>query len=207
MARCKSVSLILLTALSASAAAQTPSAPPTNPPASSPPSSPQAEAGEPRADTGTMGDSQSPGQGSEPAGSAKGTSKAGTAKAGNGNAGTRDGAAQGASAGSANGAKPVRAAPPKAASGDKGGAKTDKLDLGLATVTGDHEQPKVMYIVPWKRADIGDLEGKPMNSLVDEILSPVDRDVFKREVVYYQAIQSDTSQNGARASPAPKGEK
>jgi hypothetical protein len=81
------------------------------------------------------------------------------------------------------------------------------LDLGTATVTGDREQPKVMYIVPWKRSDIGDLAGKPMNSLVDEILSPVDRDVFKREVVYYRAVQAEASQNGAAPKPAPQGEK
>ena len=73
-----------------------------------------------------------------------------------------------------------------------GGA--DRLTLGTATVTGSQEQPKVMYIVPWKRSDIGDLTAKPMNSLVDEILAPVDRDVFKREVVYYQAVQADASQ-------------
>jgi hypothetical protein len=79
--------------------------------------------------------------------------------------------------------------------------------LGTATVTGDREQPKVMYIVPWKRSDIGDLSGRPMNSLVDEILSPVDRDVFKREVVYYRAVQADASQNGAVPKPAPQGEK
>ncbi len=84
-------------------------------------------------------------------------------------------------------------------------AKTDRLDLGTATVTGDREQPKVMYIVPWKRSDIGDLAGKPMNSLVDEILSPVDRDVFKREVVYYRAVQADASQNGAAAKPCAAG--
>jgi hypothetical protein len=64
-----------------------------------------------------------------------------------------------------------------------------------------------MYIVPWKRSDIGDLAGKPMNSLVDEILAPVDRDVFKREVVYYQAVQADASQNGAKPKAAPQGEK
>lgn len=85
--------------------------------------------------------------------------------------------------------------------------KTDRLDLGTATVTGDREQPKVMYIVPWKRSDIGDLAGKPMNSLVDEILSPVDRDVFKREVVYYQAVQADASHNGTVPKPAQQGEK
>jgi hypothetical protein len=85
--------------------------------------------------------------------------------------------------------------------------KIDRLELGTATVTGDREQPKVMYIVPWKRSDIGDLTGRPMNSLVDEILAPVDRDVFKREVLYYRAVQADTSQNGAPPKPAQQGEK
>jgi hypothetical protein len=77
----------------------------------------------------------------------------------------------------------------------------DRLELGTATVTGDREQPKVMYIVPWKKSDIGDLAGKPMNSLVDEILAPVDRDVFKREVVYYKAVEADASQNGPAGRP------
>jgi hypothetical protein len=87
------------------------------------------------------------------------------------------------------------------ASAAKAPAAADRLELGTATVTGDREQPKVMYIVPWKKSDIGDLAGKPMNSLVDEILAPVDRDVFKREVVYYKAVQADSSQNGAPGHP------
>lgn len=102
-------------------------------------------------------------------------------------------------------AAPAKAAPVAARA--PAAAKTDHLDLGTATVTGDREQPKVMYIVPWKRSDIGDLAGKPMNSLVDEILSPVDRDVFKREIVYYRAVQADASQNGAVPKSAPQGEK
>jgi hypothetical protein len=93
------------------------------------------------------------------------------------------------------------------ASGQKPQGATDRLELGTATVTGDREQPKVMYIVPWKKSDIGDLAGKPLNSLVDEILAPVDRDVFKREVVYYKAVQADKSQNGAPAHPSDQGEK
>lgn len=82
----------------------------------------------------------------------------------------------------------------------------DRLDLSTATVTGDREQPKVMYIVPWKKADIGDLSGKPMNSLLDEALAPVDRDEFKREVAYYDAVTTNASQNGA-AHAAAQGEK
>jgi hypothetical protein len=78
--------------------------------------------------------------------------------------------------------------------------------LNTATVTGDREQPKVMYIVPWKRSDIGDLSGKPMNSLLDEALAPIDRDEFKREVAYYDALKADAPHNGA-SNPAPQGEK
>jgi hypothetical protein len=101
-------------------------------------------------------------------------------------------------------AKPAPAAP---TAGQKAPAATDRLELGTATVTGDREQPKVLYIVPWKRSDIGDLAGKPLNSLVDEILAPVDRDVFKREVVYYKAVQADASQNGAARHSSDQGEK
>jgi hypothetical protein len=102
---------------------------------------------------------------------------------------------------------PAAAARGSLGTGQKAPGASDRLELGTATVTGDREQPKVMYIVPWKKSDIGDLAGKPMNSLVDEILAPVDRDVFKREVVYYKAVQADASQNGAPGHPPPQGEK
>jgi hypothetical protein len=97
-------------------------------------------------------------------------------------------------------------APAGTAAGGKAAA-TDRLELGTATVTGDREQPKVMYIVPWKKSDIGDLSGKPMNSLLDEALAPVDRDEFKRQVMYYQVVKADASQNGAAKPPAAQGEK
>jgi hypothetical protein len=102
---------------------------------------------------------------------------------------------------------PATGARATAAPGQKVPGASDRLELGTATVTGDREQPKVMYIVPWKKSDIGDLAGKPLNSLVDEILAPVDRDVFKREVVYYKAVQADSSQNGAPGRPSDQGEK
>ena len=104
--------------------------------------------------------------------------------------------------GSASGSR----APAGTAAGGKPTA-TDRLELGTATVTGDREQPKVMYIVPWKKSDIGDLSGKPMNSLLDEALAPVDRDEFKRQVMYYQVVKADASQNGAAKPPAAQGEK
>ena len=96
-------------------------------------------------------------------------------------------------------------APAKAA--PKAPNAVDRLALGAATVTGDREQPKVMYIVPWKKSDVGDMGGKPMNSLLDEVLAPVDREVFRRQIDYYGVIKADASQNGALHTPANQGEK
>ena|SRR5688500_8130433 len=67
----------------------------------------------------------------------------------------------------------------------------DRIELDATQITGNRELPKVLYIVPWKRSDLGELVGKPVNSLLDEVLAPVDRDVFKRENRYYRALQPD----------------
>jgi hypothetical protein len=62
-----------------------------------------------------------------------------------------------------------------------------------------------MYVVPWRKADLGDFAGKPPNSLLDEALTPVDRDVFRRQNRYYSALGTGTgdakSQAGAAGPP------
>jgi len=85
----------------------------------------------------------------------------------------------------------------------KSGAKAqDRLQLDATQITGNQELPKVLYIVPWKRADLGDLLGKPANSLLDEVLQPVDRDVFKRENRYYDALKPDAAGGADKAAGA-----
>lgn len=64
----------------------------------------------------------------------------------------------------------------------------DTLDLGTASITGMQELPRVLYIVPWKRAEPDDLAGRPVNSLLDEVLAPVDPTVFERHIRYYDAL-------------------
>lgn len=83
----------------------------------------------------------------------------------------------------------------------------DRLNLDATQITGNRELPKVLYIVPWKRSDLGDLLGKPVNSLLDEVLTPVDRDVFKRENRYYRALDASAPESGVEAAApasAPK---
>jgi hypothetical protein len=82
----------------------------------------------------------------------------------------------------------------------KGNAK-DRLDLEASQITGNRELPKVLYIVPWRSAELGDLVGRPVNSLLDEVLEPIDRDVFRRQNRYFEALQPNA------AAPASKPEK
>ncbi len=96
--------------------------------------------------------------------------------------------------------RPAAAAQPgtRAAAAPSGRAR-DRVDLDTTQITGNRELPRVMYVVPWKKADLGDLGGKPANSLLDEVLTPVDRDVFQRQNRYYDALKPDASASPASA--------
>lgn len=69
-----------------------------------------------------------------------------------------------------------------------GQEQVDRLELDSSAITGNQELPRVMAIVPWKESGIGELSGKPVNSLLDEVLAPVDREVFRRQVGYYDQL-------------------
>jgi len=77
----------------------------------------------------------------------------------------------------------------------------DRLQLDSTAITGNRELPKVMSIVPWKEAEPPGGPDRPMNSLVDEILAPLDRDEFQREVTYYRDLTSPISP--VPSSPSP----
>ena len=73
-------------------------------------------------------------------------------------------------------------APPRA----KGAV--DRLQLDPTAITGNRELPKVMNIVPWKAAEPPGGPDRPLNSLVEEVLSPLDRDEFRREITYHRDL-------------------
>jgi len=90
------------------------------------------------------------------------------------------------------------------ANAPRGNAK-DRIELDTTQITGNRELPRVLYVVPWKRSDLGDLAGRPANSLLDEVLAPVDRDVFKRQNHYYEALKPDAAPG--RTAGGSEGEK
>ncbi len=74
---------------------------------------------------------------------------------------------------------------------EEGSQVMDVMQLDRAEITGNQELPKVMYIVPWKKSDPGDLIGRPVNTLLDEVLAPLDREEFIRQVDYYDDLYGD----------------
>jgi len=73
-------------------------------------------------------------------------------------------------------------------------AKAERLIMQGTAVIGNQELPKVLYIVPWKKSELPDLSDPPLESLIDEALKPIDRNVFRRQVEFYQTLNAPQDQ-------------
>lgn len=80
----------------------------------------------------------------------------------------------------------------------------DRADIDRTQIIGNRELPKVLYIVPWKKPSAGDLSGRPVASVMDEALAPIDRDVFRRQVSYDAQVQARIKARPQDAAPAPQ---
>jgi len=78
------------------------------------------------------------------------------------------------------------AKPQQVAKADKPAAPAanDAKTLAGISILGNQEAPKSLVIVPWKGSEIGDMPG--LSRLLDDSVQPVDKDVFMRELTYYQ---------------------
>jgi hypothetical protein len=66
--------------------------------------------------------------------------------------------------------------------------KDAKVISGMS-ILGNQEAPKSLVIVPWKSSEIGKSAG--ISTLLDESRRPVDKEVFMRELRFYE-IRSGT---------------
>jgi hypothetical protein len=90
-----------------------------------------------------------------------------------------------------------------AASCCAGALAQDKADIDRTQIIGNRELPKVLYIVPWKKPLPGDLSGRPLVSVLDEAMAPVDRDVFRRQVNYDAQTQAQALAATSTSTPTP----
>lgn len=61
--------------------------------------------------------------------------------------------------------------------------QSEAKELSGMSIVGNEEAPKSLYIVPWKSSEIG--AETSLDTMLNEGDVPVDRDVFKRQLGFY----------------------
>jgi len=67
---------------------------------------------------------------------------------------------------------------------EKSDNKAETKELSGMSIVGNDEAPKSLYIVPWKSSELG--QETSMNMMLNERDVPVDREVFMRQLEYYE---------------------
>ncbi len=69
---------------------------------------------------------------------------------------------------------------------------------------GNQELPKVLYIVPWKKATQGEvIAGRPLVSVLNDEPAPLTREALRRQI-QNSSSQATTPRPGASTEPAPR---
>ena len=67
-----------------------------------------------------------------------------------------------------------------------------------STVTGNQEQPRVMYLVPWQQPGQLEFDYDMQGSFADEVFAPIDREEFVRGLDYQAMIDGSFEEDAAR---------
>ncbi|HET8870499.1 MAG TPA: hypothetical protein VFM48_08640 [Aquabacterium sp.] len=86
------------------------------------------------------------------------------------------------------------------AAASQGAWAQDAKDAKPAGVQGTQELPKVLYVVPWKKALPGEVNGRPQLSLINEPLKALDAEDFHREMQYQSQLMSQRQARGRSGS-------
>jgi hypothetical protein len=72
---------------------------------------------------------------------------------------------------------------------------TEPKELSGMSIVGNDEAPKSLYIVPWKSSELGGETN--LNLVFDARDVPVDRDVFMRQLDFYQVSMAESAGDSA----------
>jgi hypothetical protein len=96
--------------------------------------------------------------------------------------------AQGASTQDAAAKRQAKTTPKAGVDAAKADAKDEVKTLSGISILGNQEAPKSLVIVPWKGSEIGEMPG--LSRLLDDSVQPIDKEVFMRELDYYEIRSS-----------------
>ena len=84
--------------------------------------------------------------------------------------------------------EPVQAKPAQGTPASQGKSDGGDKSLSGMSILGNQEAPKSLVIVPWKSSELGDTLG--LAESLDDARQPVDKQVFMRELSYYEIRSS-----------------
>jgi hypothetical protein len=99
-------------------------------------------------------------------------------------------------------AKAADGAADPAAAGSEAAAPTGDVKMSGISILGNEDAPKSLVLVPWKSSQLGDMPS--VSRLLDSTTKPVDKDVFMRELSYYQFKSGSSESSGPHAQPVGK---
>lgn len=74
---------------------------------------------------------------------------------------------------------------------EKAADSDDAKEISGMSIVGNDEAPKSLFIVPWKSSEIGFESDLTARSMLDGSLKPLDKEVFSREIDYFDIRNSE----------------
>lgn len=68
-------------------------------------------------------------------------------------------------------------------------AKDQTINMQGLSIIGNKELPNILYILPWKSADLPEMVELPLSSLINNALQVIDRKTILRQQQYRKIIQ------------------
>jgi len=76
---------------------------------------------------------------------------------------------------------------------DKDKTDVEVKELSGISIIGNKEAPKSLYIVPWQNSEVG-VATSLKSGLLDDSMRPVDKEVFLRELDFYELSHGENVQ-------------
>ncbi len=82
---------------------------------------------------------------------------------------------------------------PGSAVAEDGRVDTEVKELSGISIIGNKEAPKSLYIVPWQNSEVG-VATSLSSGLLDDSMRPLDKEVFLRELDFYNLSHDENLQ-------------
>ena len=74
----------------------------------------------------------------------------------------------------------------------------ERINMEGISIIGNKELPNILYIVPWKPANLPEMVELPLSTLINDALEPIDRKALLRQQYYQQVLNKKNTTANSR---------